>query len=86
MDGGAADFVKAVETHAKYDEWRKLVAEREELEQKEFDVFKDYALHARFMRSLENVVLAANLEKEGSEEVREKYAELLEAERGGFGG
>ncbi|MDE0826795.1 MAG: hypothetical protein OSA48_08310 [Akkermansiaceae bacterium] len=79
-------FVKSVGAHGKYQEWQKLLKEREEFEEKELVLSRSYALHARLLRALENVVLASNLEKIGDAEKGKRYARLLEAEQGGFGG
>ena len=78
------EFVKGVEGHEKFGAWREMVERKEELEEEKHALRETYALHARFVRALENVVLAENLEKSASKEIRKKYARLLEAEGGGF--
>ena len=80
-EGWRAEFVKAVEAYPKFQEWEKLKKERDDVEEKELAVRKKYATHQRFVRAVENVAYAANLEKVAKEEVREGYARLLKAEQ-----
>ena len=54
------------------------------MEERELVLSKEYASWRRFVRALENVALAANLEKVGTKEERVAYAKLLRAERGGL--
>ena len=78
----APEFIKAIEGHPKYAEWNKLRKEREKMDDEDFALEKRWAKHKRFIRALENVALAANLESLADSETRSHYAALIAAEAG----
>lgn len=74
------EFIKAAESHAKFAEWTKLIQERNQLEEESFQLEKHWAHHKRFIRVLENIALAANLEKVSKPEIVARYQNLTAAE------
>ncbi len=73
-------FVNAVKSHPDYHPYEKLDQEINQLDEKEFQVEKQWVQYQRFLRVLENVALAANLPKVADEKVVTRFAELLKAE------
>ncbi|MFT5466643.1 MAG: hypothetical protein ACI8UO_001743 [Verrucomicrobiales bacterium] len=78
-------FVKAVEALSQFEEWVKLLNEHEKISGERFTLEKEWALHIRFMRTHNNVVLAKNLRVLGDETAIERYELILDAERGMLG-
>lgn len=75
-------FVEAVEAHPRFDEWGKLEAELEKIEDERFLLEKQWILHQRFIRTLEHVILAANLELSDDGGAKKRLEEILKAESG----
>lgn len=75
-------FQQAVESHPRHAEWDQLKQERAELEEKELEISKQYALVRRFVRAVENVAYEANLDAVADPAVRARYDRIRQAEAG----
>lgn len=81
-DAGA--FVDAVKGHARFGPWKEVEEEREGFKDERFDLELQWVRHIRFQRTHNNVVLAENLRRLGSEEDLGRFRLIREVERGGM--
>lgn len=76
----AAAIVSAIESHPEYSRFLELRSNVRELDDSRFDLERRWVKCQRLIRTLENVVLAANLTHVASPEILERYARLQAAE------
>lgn len=76
----AAPIVSAIESHSEYSRFMELKSNVRELDDSRFDLERRWVKCQRLVRTLENVVLAANLTHVASPEILERYARLQAAE------
>lgn len=82
IHGTPDTFVEAVHQHPKFDEWKQLGKERSTIQKERFELDKQWALHMRLVRTLENIALEANLRQTAGTDVTARYDALLAAESG----
>lgn len=78
-------IVAAVESRPEFSNWRESKRQASEAARAKLDVERGWAKCQRFLRTLENVALAANLPKTASAEAQARYARLQAAEAGFLG-
>ncbi len=76
----AAAIVLAIESHPQYSRFVELKSNVQKLDDSRFDLERRWVKCQRLLRTLENVVLAANLTQVASPEILERYADLQAAE------
>lgn len=76
----AAAIVLAIESHPQYSRFVELKSNVQKLDDSRFDLERRWVKCQRLLRTLENVVLAANLTHVASPEILERYAGLQAAE------
>ena len=72
------EFIKAVEGHSQYDEYRKLADKGVN------DTQKNTVKYERFLRMVDNVIFAENLRRSGQTKLVEQYEAMVAAERSTF--
>ena len=72
------EFIKAVEGHSLYDEYRKLADKGVN------DTQKNTVKYERFLRMVDNVIFAENLRRSGQTKLVEQYEAMVAAERSTF--
>lgn len=75
-----AELIAAIESHASYSELAQAAEQIEQLERRELDLEKSWVKCQRFLRTWENVVLAANLPHVAVAEQLARYEQLRAAE------
>jgi hypothetical protein len=78
----ADTVVGAIESHHSYNQFEKQRDLYEKIDDKLMEVDRQWVKTQRFLRTLEDVALAANLPKVATPEVVERYKQLLKAEYG----
>ena len=81
----SAEVLKAIESHGEYKKISKMRSDMEKFDTQRLNHEKKWCKCQRLLRTLENVALAANLPKVASEDKQQRYAQMIAAERGGFG-
>ncbi len=79
-------ILASVEKHPRYGRSQQLQQEVDRLQSQLLDLDRRWAKAQRLLRALETVALAANLPQVASQEIQQRYAQLLKAEAGTFGG
>lgn len=77
-------IVKAIESHEAYKQMESQRTLYEKIDDRLMELDRQWVKTQRFLRTLEDVALAANLPKVASREVVERYERLLKAEYGGI--
>jgi hypothetical protein len=75
-----SEIVAAIEGHTRYSEFSRLHDEISEHSARALDAECRWVKCQRFLRLTENVVLAANLDKVATPEIRDRYRALLDSE------
>lgn len=78
-------IVATIEGHTAYSEFSRLRAEIEEANNRVAELDRRWAKHQRFIRTLENVALEANLPSVATAETQARYRSLRESEEGTLG-
>jgi len=78
----AVQFVATIKSHSNYSDMARLQAEIAAQENARLDLERRWVKTQRFIRTAENVALAANLPKVAPEGIVARYHQLLSAERG----
>ena len=76
------EFIQTVESHKDYQEFSDLLDKIEQFKTQKLDLDRKRARCQRFLRTADNVALAANLTKVAAPEIQQRYQQLLAAERG----
>ncbi len=71
--------------HPRFARFEELMKKLDDTEKKSLDTEKEWAKHQRFLRTIENVALQANLPKLASPEIQKRYAALIALEAGTLG-
>ena len=74
-----------IQRHPAWSKFSQLEAEARKASRTSMDLDRKWAKSQRLIRTLENVVLAANLPKVAGDDVQNQYQQLLAAERAAFG-
>jgi hypothetical protein len=75
-----AEFVQLVESHKDFSEWERLHEQIEAISTERLDLDRRWARCQRYLRTAENIALAANLDKFASPELLDRYARLIALE------
>lgn len=76
----SAAIIDAIESHAEYSRFVELRSNVQELEESSFDLERRWVKCQRLIRTLENIVLAANLTRVASPEILARYTQLQSEE------
>ena len=79
-------ILATAKSHPRYARSLQLKQEVDQLEARLLDLDRRWAKAQRLLRALETVALAANLPQVASEQIQQRYAELLNAEAATFSG
>ena len=74
-----------IRKHPRHSRLQQLEKEVEQLQSQVLDLDRRWAKAKRLLQALETVALAANLPQVASEEIQQRYQQLLKAEAGTFG-
>jgi len=77
----AFEFVEAVESHEKFSELVQLAGEIDTIDTARLDEERRWVKCQRFLRTVENIVLAANLPSVAEPQILRRYEQLLAFER-----
>ncbi|MCP4811504.1 MAG: hypothetical protein GY888_03265, partial [Planctomycetaceae bacterium] len=75
----------SIRKHPRHGRLEQLEKEVKQLQSQVLDLDRRWAKAKRLLQALETVALAANLPQVASEEIQQRYQELLKAEAGTFG-
>jgi hypothetical protein len=78
----ADEFVKEVESHPAFMQWEKLGEEIGRISEERFALEKRWVKYQRFIRLVEEVVMAENLREVAGDDAMERYEAICDAERG----
>jgi hypothetical protein len=76
----ADDLVKAIEKHPRFKRFTELGNEIDGLSARNMDLERKWVKCQRLMQTLQSIALAANLQRVASEELQEKYREIVREE------
>ena len=77
--------VKFIEAAPQFKDFAKQEKDIDDLDHQSFDLERTWVKYQRFIRTAENVALAANLPKVAKEDIVERFKKLVEAEGGWLG-
>jgi hypothetical protein len=86
LKSDSPEVIKAIESHDQYKQFNKLAEQLEAVSIKSLDLDRRWVKCQRFLRTAEDIALAANLTKFAPAEVQERYNELVAEECGTLGG
>ncbi len=85
LKADGAQIVRLIENHPSYARWRQTIERSDSFSDRAMTLERKWAKCQRFLRAVDDVALAANLPKVGSEEIQERYAHLCALEDGFVG-
>ncbi len=80
MQKESEDVIRVIEKHPRYKRFEELRNELDGLETRNRDLERKWVKCQRLMQTLSSLAYAANLQKVASEDLQERYKELVEAE------